>query len=151
MKNILLILSLILPLTACDKVTDTVLNKIEENMPELGGSEQQNAKAEILYQALINRDQTEILSLSEPNIREELSKNPNALKSVFDYLPDHVAENPEIVATTKAIEVPYGKITKIGYKYVYPDQTIIFSVVYSGHEGGDKIVGFWVQEMNVQQ
>ena len=122
------------------------MDKIEQNMNELKASEQQNSKAKILFQALIDRDQTKILSLSEQDIRDELTKNPNKLHIVFDSLPDYVADNPEIVLTAKAIETSYGNVTKIGYKYVYPNQTIVFSVVFGGYDGGDKVVGFWVQE-----
>ena len=115
-------------------------------MNKLKASEQQNSKAKILFQALIDRDQTKILSLSGQDIRDELTKNPNKLHIVFDSLPDYVAENPEIILTAKAIETSYGNVTKIGYKYVYPNQTIVFSVVFGGYDGGDKVVGFWVQE-----
>ena len=145
-KSVLLITTLVLPLSACEKVKETVLDKIEEKMPVLEASEQQNTKAKILFQALIDRNQSKILSLSGQDIRDELTKNPNRLQIVFDALPDYVAENPEIVLTGKSIETTYGKVTKIGYKYVYPNQTILFSVVFEGHDGGDKIVGFWVQD-----
>ena len=145
-KSVLLITTLVLPLSACEKVKETVLDKIEEKMPVLEASEQQNTKAKILFQALIDRNQSKILSLSGQDIRDELTKNPNRLQIVFDALPDYVADNPEIVLTVKSIETTYGKVTKIGYKYVYPNQAILFSVVFEGHDGGDKIVGFWVQD-----
>ena len=147
MKSTVLILSLIFPLSACEKVKETILDKIEEKMPDLEASEQQNTKAKILFQALIDHDQAKILSLSEQDIRDELTKNPQIWQTVFDALPDYVADNPELVLTAKSIETTYGKVTKIGYKYIYPNQTIIFSVVFDGHDGGDKIVGFWVQEV----
>lgn len=115
-------------------------------MPDLEASEQQNTKAKILFQALIDHNQAKILSLSEQDIRDELTKNPQILQTVL-MLYGYVADNPELVLTAKSIETTYGKVTKIGYKYIYPNQTIIFSVVFDGHDGGDKIVGFWVQEV----
>ena len=111
-------------------------------MNELKASEQQNSKAKILFQALIDRDQIKILSLSGQYIRDELTKNPNKLHIVFDSLPDYVAENPEIVLTAKAIETSYGNVTKIGYKYVYPNQTIVFSVVFGGMMVAIKLLDF---------
>ncbi len=145
MKRIIILLLLIMPLSACEKIKDTILNKLEAQIPE--SSTAQNEKAKQLYHAVIQRDMGNIYTLVGPNIRVELDQKPDVLKAVFEILPNYEAENPSIVMTTKAIELPLGKVTKIGYKYDYPNQPILFSVVYKGHEGGDEIVGFWVQPL----
>jgi len=38
----------------------------------------------------------------------------------------------------------YGKVTKIGYKYNYSDNIMIFVVTFSGYGGGNDIVGIWM-------
>lgn len=145
-KNILLVLTLIFPLVACDPVKQTLNEKIEDFIAD--GSEQQNEKAAALFQAIIARDQAKILSLSEADLRQKLIKDPDALMRIYGSLPEQVTDKPQVVMKTKAVELAYGKVTKIGYKYSYPDNTIIFVVAFSGYDGGDQVVGFWVQELH---
>ena len=145
-KNILLVLTLIFPLVACDQVKQTLNEKIEDFIAD--GSEQQNEKAAALFQAIIARDQAKILSLSEADLRQKLIKDPDALMRIYGSLPEQVTDKPQVVMKTKAVELAYGKITKIGYKYSYPDNTIIFVVAFSGYDGGDQVVGFWVKELH---
>lgn len=145
-KNILLVLTLIFPLVACDQVKQTLNEKIEDFIAD--GSEQQNEKAAALFQAIIARDQAKILSLSEADLRQKLIKDPDALMRIYGSLPEQVTDKPQVVMKTKAVELAYGKVTKIGYKYSYPDNTIIFVVAFSGYDGGDQVVGFWVKELH---
>lgn len=145
-KNILLVLTLIFPLVACDQVKQTLSEKIEDFIAD--GSEQQNEKAAALFQAIIARDQAKILSLSEADLRQKLIKDPDALMRIYGSLPEQVTDKPQVVMKTKAVELAYGKVTKIGYKYSYPDNTIIFVVAFSGYDGGDQVVGFWVKELH---
>ena len=49
---------------------------------------------------------------------------------------------------TKAFELAYGKVTKIGYKFNYSDNTKIFVVTFLGYAGGNNIVGIWMQELH---
>ena len=144
-KNILLVLTLIFPLVACDQVKQTLNEKIEDFIAD--GSEQQNEKAAALFQAIIARDQAKILSLSDADLRQKLIKDPDVLMRIYGSLPEQVTDKPQVVMKTKAVELAYGKVTKIGYKYSYPDNTIIFVVAFSGYDGGDQVVGFWVQEL----
>ena len=67
---------------------------------------------------------------------------------IYGSLPEQVTDKPQVVMKTKAVELAYGKVTKIGYKYSYPDNTIIFVVAFSGYDGGDQVVGFWVKELH---
>ena len=145
-KNILLVLTLTFPLVACDQVKQTLSEKIEDFIAD--GSEQQNEKAAALFQAIIARDQAKILSLSEADLRQKLIKDPDALMRIYGSLPEQVTDKPQVVMKTKAVELAYGKVTKIGYKYSYPDNTIIFVVAFSGYDGGDQVVGFWVKELH---
>ena len=64
---------------------------------------------------------------------------------IYASLSEYMLEKPKI---TKAVELAYGKVTKIGYKYNYPDNTIIFVVAFLGYDGGNDIVGVWVQQLN---
>lgn len=147
MKRILIIMLCLCPLSACDQVKDKVIEKAEKLMPESTGM--QNIKSGELFEAVVKHDTKKIYSMVGQNVRNELEKNPQALKSTFEVLPNYVAENPEIVQVIKAIEMPIGKpITKIGYKYNYPDQSYVFSVVYRGHDGGTEIVGLWVRAIS---
>ena len=123
-KNILLVLTLIFPLVACDPVKQTLNEKIEDFIAD--GSEQQNEKAAALFQAIIARDQAKILSLSDADLRQKLIKDPDVLMRIYGSLPEQVTDKPQVVMKTKAVELAYGKVTKIGYKYSYPDNTIIF-------------------------
>ena len=145
-KNILLVLTLTFPLVACDQVKQTLSEKIEDFIAD--GSEQQNEKAAALFQAIIARDQAKILSLSEADLRQKLIKDPDVLMRIYGSLPEQVTDKPQVVMKTKAVELAYGKVTKIGYKYSYPDNTIIFVVAFSGYDGGDQVVGFWVKELH---
>ena len=145
-KNILLVLTLIFPLVACDQVKQTLNEKIEDFIAD--GSEQQNEKAAALFQAIITRDQAKILSLSDADLRQKLIKDPDVLMRIYGSLPEQVTDKPQVVMKTKAVELAYGKVTKIGYKYSYPDNTIIFVVAFSGYDGGDQVVGFWVKELH---
>ena len=145
-KNILLVLTLIFPLVACDQVKQTLSEKIEDFIAD--GSEQQNEKAAALFQAIIARDQAKILSLSDADLRQKLIKDPDVLMRIYGSLPEQVTDKPQVVMKTKAVELAYGKVTKIGYKYSYPDNTIIFVVAFSGYDGGDQVVGFWVKELH---
>ena len=94
-KNILLAITLIFPLVACDQVKQTVSEKIEGFITD--ASEQQNEKAAALFQAIIARDQSKILSLSEANLRQELLKNPQALMQIYASLPEHMLVKPQVV------------------------------------------------------
>ena len=145
-KNILLVLTLTFPLVACDQVKQTLSEKIEDFIAD--GSEQQNEKAAALFQAIIARDQAKILSLSDADLRQKLIKDPDVLMRIYGSLPEQVTDKPQVVMKTKAVELAYGKVTKIGYKYSYPDNTIIFVVAFSGYDGGDQVVGFWVKELH---
>ncbi len=145
-KNILLVLTLIFPLVACDQVKQTLNEKIEDFIAD--GSEQQNEKAAALFQAIIARDQAKILSLSDADLRQKLIKDPDVLMRIYGSLPEQVTDKPQVVMKTKAVELAYGKVTKIGYKYSYPDNTIIFVVAFLGYDGGDQVVGFWVKELH---
>ena len=145
-KNILLVLTLIFPLVACHQVKQTLNEKIEDFIAD--GSEQQNEKAAALFQAIIARDQAKILSLSDADLRQKLIKDPDVLMRIYGSLPEQVTDKPQVVMKTKAVELAYGKVTKIGYKYSYPDNTIIFVVAFSGYDGGDQVVGFWVKELH---
>ena len=113
-------------------------------MMMIAASAQQNSKSAILFEALIDRNSEKIMALVEPNVRAAFLQNPDALNHVYGILPNYFLDQAEIVAVVQIDEQSAGEITKIDYAYIYPEEIVLFSVVYQGHEGGDDVVGLWV-------
>lgn len=84
------------------------------------------------------------MALVGQNVRAALLQNPDTLSHVYGILPDYFFDQAEIVAAAQIDEQSAGEVTKIDYAYIYPKETVLFSVVYQGHEGGTEVVGLWV-------
>lgn len=107
-------------------------------------SSQQNSQSALLFEALIQRNNAQIMALVGSNVREALIESPSALAHVYEVLPEHLVTQAQVVAVKQMTEQPIGEITKIDYAYIYPEETVLFSVVYKGHDGGSEVVGLWV-------
>ncbi|RZG65491.1 hypothetical protein EXE25_13120 [Acinetobacter bouvetii] len=113
-------------------------------MMMIEASTQQNSKSAVLFEALIQRNNEKIMVLVGQNVRAALFQNTDALNHVYGILPDYFLNQAEIIAVAQIDEKAVGEITKIDYAYMYPEETVLFSVVYQGHEGGDEVVGLWL-------
>lgn len=107
-------------------------------------SSEQNSKSAMLFEALIQRDNEKIFALVGTNVRDALLENSEPLDYVYGILPRYLFAQAEIIAVTPIIEQPIGEITKIDYVYHYPKEIVLLSVVYRGQQGGNEVVGLWV-------
>ena len=92
-KNTLLVITQIFPLVVCNQVKKTMSEKIQNFIAD--ASEQQNEKEATLFQAVIDRDQSTILSLSEANLRQELLKNSQEPMQIYASLSEYMLEQPQ--------------------------------------------------------
>ncbi|MDM1755968.1 MULTISPECIES: hypothetical protein [Acinetobacter] len=149
MKNILIILCLSLPLMACEKVGNAVLEKAIGEIPE--SSAVQDAKAQQLFTALVEKNEIKVYQLVELDVHKLLNNNPQVLPEIFEIMPDHVIEPKEVVYRAKTVDLKVGKIFSVTYYYDYPDKPIRFTVIFKGHEGGAKVLGLFVTPDQIQQ
>lgn len=143
-QKLILTLCLIVPLTACDKIGNFLIDKIEEVVPD--ETTAQKIKAAKVYSALENKDLTKFISLVEQNVQEILLKDKDTFETMYQMIPDAEQHaEVEVIKHTAAINPTEGKTTVIVYKYTYPQKDVYMSVVFSGHDGGDLVRGVWIE------
>jgi len=141
MKKLLLILVLGIGLSSCDRIVDLVRDKFE-----LVATQQQNQKAEQLYQALLTRDTPRVKSLVANALQKELQASPEVIEDVYKLLPSEVASSMEITEISKSMNSSDGKFTVVTYQYHYPNMTIEFNVAFQGYDGDSNIIGFHINQ-----
>lgn len=127
---------------ACEKFGNTVFDKVVGEIPE--SSQAQDLKAQKLFTALVEKNKTQVYQLIEVEVQDIFEHNPQVIPSVFAVMPDHVIEAKEVIYRAKTIDLKVGKIFSVTYLYEYPENPIKFTVVFKGHEGSDKVLGFFV-------
>ena len=73
--------------------------------------------------------------MSEAYLRQELLENSEDPMQIYESLSEYMLEKPQenkSLKKTKDFELVYGKVTKIGYKYNYSDNIMIFVVTFLG-------------------
>lgn len=144
MKKVFLSCVLLFPLMGCDQISSKAVEKIENAMPKV--SDAQNIKSEKILDALRERDSESLYGLIEKSLSDDLKAHPEALEEIYEFVPQVVGNKSENISVMHTIEVGTGKYTKVNYQYDYPEHSIIFSPVFAGHDGGDKVIGLWVQQ-----
>lgn len=73
------------------------------------------------------------------------------MPSIFVMMPDYVMKPNEVIYWAKTIDLKVGKLLNVTYLDEYPENPIKFTVVFKGHNGGTKILEFFVIPTQVQQ
>ena len=141
-NKLLLIILCLFSLSACDKIAETLMDKVAGEIQDV--TPEQNAKAAELYSALIQRDQAKIKQLVDPKVSDELNAKVGLLQSIYAVLPHSIAENPTVVMQSNMVHTQVGKYYTVTYEYAYPNEMVIFNVDFKGHDGGTDILGFGV-------
>lgn len=147
LKQFLIISCLILPITACEKIGSYVADKIDAALPE--ESNLQRHKAEKIYTALQQPNQTDLLSLVEPDIQDALRKDLTLFEQMKLMIPaDEQTSEVDVIRTLATNNLTEGKTTTLVYQFSYPQYDVYMSIVFDGHDGGDKVRGLWVERAN---
>lgn len=142
MKKILLILILSLNLSACDRIVDFAFDKL--GISDIRSTIEQDEKAGELYKALHERNTAQVKALVSANVQQDLQAKPEMMEQLYTLIPTEPATRMEIQTTSKSMTTSDGKTTSVSYLYDYPKMSLLFRVVFEGHDGGSKIVGFFI-------
>lgn len=148
-KKLCFIFLFIYPLTGCDPIIDKLKEKVDSQYLET--SDAQNNKAHLLFLAVKAKDRANFLALVEPMVREDLYKSPNIFLDMTRYIPEGDFAAPEIMNIEKREHQKYGKLTEVIYRYAFEQNNIVLNVIFSGHDGTDRVIGFYIHSVAVQQ
>ncbi|WP_180177711.1 hypothetical protein [Acinetobacter sp. YH01005] len=144
LKKLVVIIALILPITACEKIGDFLIAKFESSLPSETSS--QRIKSEKLFAALHQPHQDSFLVLVEENVRDAMLADPELFSRMKKLIPaGQPSAEAEVIQRMANTRLGEGKTTTIVYKYDYPQKELYMSVVFAGHDGDDKVKGFWLE------
>ena len=131
-----------LNLSACERIGDYVFEKL--GMNQLISTIAQDEKAAQLYKALHERNTAQVKALVAANVQQDLQAKPEMIEQLYALIPAEPATSMEIQTTSKSVTTNDGKTTSVSYLYDYPKMTLLFRVVFEGHDGETNIVGFFI-------
>lgn len=142
-KKILLVLCFIFPLASCEKIANTLEDKLDKHMPET--SIEQDNTAIKLYQALLEEDESLVFLIVDPKIYDQVTANIQPIFNSVESVRDLEPVDPVIIGIKKSISTQYGKVLEVIYSYRYPDGDVRMRVIFKGHDGGTSVIGFWIE------
>lgn len=143
MIRVVMLLVIAFSLTGCERIGEYIGAKFDELLPS--SSLEQDLKAEELYKALQQQNESQIKALVAPSLQEELQANPKLVAQIMQLIPNQKASSVEVVSTTRSVDLVRDKTTTVLYSYQYPEITVEFTVVFQGIDNGTDIIGFHVQ------
>lgn len=149
MMRVVLLLVIALGLTGCERIGEYIGAKFNELVPS--SSLEQDLKAEELYKALQQQNESQIKALVAPSLQAELQANPILVAQIMQLIPDQKESSMEVVSTMRSVDLVRGKSTTVTYSYQYPEITVQFTVVFQGVDDGTDIISFHVNTSAAKQ
>lgn len=150
MNRTVILLLLALSLTGCNRIGEYIASKFGQ-WSFVTSTLEQDLKAEELYKALQNKDQTQVQSLLTPTLQQELKNKHQDFEKITQAIPREAFSSMEIINTVRTAKLGEGKTTTVVYRYLYPNAQVDFTVVFDGIAESTDIVGFHIHAKLFEQ